>query len=550
MDDVDFTGAANPPLVPGYRMGEPLGQGSGGRVWSAVREVDRSPVALKILSGDPVALAREVDAARSLKIPHVVPVQGLVALDDGRFAVVMDVMGGGSVREVVATRGHLSAGEAITVLVPIASALGALHTHGVVHGDVSPDNVLLDLRGRPALADLGASHALGQVDGDVWGSDGFVAPEVLLGSVPRAASDVYAVACLGLYLVTGTVPEVAPLRAPLDEWIVTNGRPDLTGHPLLAVLRDALAPEAAARPDAIRLANLAYAAAEAEPLVLVRDGDTVAGLTRRLRGALPDQGVQSPPAGTRMRRGTAGDGEVARFATTRSELRAMRERSLAAAPRAGRPLKLSARVLAVGSLAALVLLGGVAAAQGQWSGAAGQSVSTGTSPSPSLAAPTAAPSDEGGANPHLVSDGATASAADLMARVPTAEQVPRILQRLADARTALWTAPRAEEGARAAALDAVSADGSPARAADAADLDELLVEGAHLEGLRINVLTAMARTGDTQDRLIVRSRTLVSEHEVVRATGRERRAAGAVEELDLVIAWTEGGWRVWEVRGP
>lgn len=210
MDDVDFTGAANPPLVPGYRMGEPLGQGSGGRVWSAVREVDRSPVAVKIVSGDPVALAREVDAARSLKIPHVVPVQGLVALDDGRFAVVMDVMGGGSVREVVATRGHLSAGEAITVLVPIAAALGALHAHGVVHGDVSPDNVLLDLRGRPALADLGASHALGQVDGDVWGSDGFVAPEVLLGSVPRAASDVYAVACLGLYLVTGTVPEVAP----------------------------------------------------------------------------------------------------------------------------------------------------------------------------------------------------------------------------------------------------------------------------------------------------------------------------------------------------
>ena len=104
----------------------------------------------------------------------------------GGWRVVMPHLLGGSLDALVRARGHLPPGEVVTVLAPVASALGRLHDLGVVHGDVSPGNVLLDLDGRPVLGDLGLGHVVGDVSPGVWGTDGYVAPEVLLGERPLA----------------------------------------------------------------------------------------------------------------------------------------------------------------------------------------------------------------------------------------------------------------------------------------------------------------------------------------------------------------------------
>ena len=101
------------------------------------------------------------------------------------------------------------------MLAPVASALGRLHDLGVVHGDVSPGNVLLDLDGRPVLGDLGLGHVVGDVSPGVWGTDGYVAPEVLLGGDPTPASDVYALGALGWLCLSGTVPGPPGLRPEL-----------------------------------------------------------------------------------------------------------------------------------------------------------------------------------------------------------------------------------------------------------------------------------------------------------------------------------------------
>ena len=84
-------------------------------------------------------------------------------------------LAGGSLGQVVAQREHLTPGETVTVIAPIARALAGLHDLGVVHGDLSPGNVLLDSTGRPVLADLGFSRLTGEAPGDVHGTDGFFA---------------------------------------------------------------------------------------------------------------------------------------------------------------------------------------------------------------------------------------------------------------------------------------------------------------------------------------------------------------------------------------
>ena len=76
----------------------------------------------------------------------------------GGLGLVLDYAPGGSLAELMASRGSLGAGETVTVLTPVAQALAYLHGHGFTHGDVSPGNVLFTAHGKPLLADLGVAR--------------------------------------------------------------------------------------------------------------------------------------------------------------------------------------------------------------------------------------------------------------------------------------------------------------------------------------------------------------------------------------------------------
>ena len=145
------------PRVPGYDLGELLGQGAAGRVWSATRVEDGARVAVKVVSvrGDDDAdrVARELSVLATTTVEGVVGFRESVGLDTDppAVAIVLDLARGGSLARAVGARGHLSVGEAVTVLAPVAKALAGLHAAGVVHGDVSPGNVLLEPWPEPVL---------------------------------------------------------------------------------------------------------------------------------------------------------------------------------------------------------------------------------------------------------------------------------------------------------------------------------------------------------------------------------------------------------------
>jgi eukaryotic-like serine/threonine-protein kinase len=271
-----------PPTIEGLELSEPIARGGTSEVWAGVRTGDRRPVAVKLLHAAPDAVemaARESALSARAAGAHVVPVEAVLPLDDGRVAVVMPLLRGGSLDALVRARGHLLPGEVVTVLAPVAGALGRLHALGVVHGDVSPGNILLDLDGRPLLADLGLGHVLGESPVGVWGTDGYLAPEVLVGASPDPASDVYSVGALGWRCLTGAIPGAPGLRPALRD-VVRIGE---DAAAVVAVLDAALDPDPAARPDADDLAWRLFRAAEPAPLDLVRPDDEVSSVTYRLR---------------------------------------------------------------------------------------------------------------------------------------------------------------------------------------------------------------------------------------------------------------------------
>lgn len=537
------------PSLPGYDVAEPIGQGGTGAVWSATAPDGRS-VAVKVVQAlDADDALVELAVLGRIRDPHLVRLHEAVALPDGEVALVLDHLAGGTVGSVVRARGHLRPGEVVTVLSPVAATLARLHGAGVVHGDLSPDNVLLDLDGRPFVADLGVARILGERLVELRGTEGFVAPEVVDGGLPTPASDVHALGALAWLCLTGEAPGPAVLRGRLRDR--APGVPDLLADAVEGALRTR--PEE--RPDADALAVAAFGSADPEPLVLVHEdagADTdVRLLTRRIRAAArpaPGPAAGGEPHGW-MRRRLRGVGEIGRrvwFATT--------GRRHGGRP-TGRGPAHGVRVVLTG-VAVVTVIGALVLGLLSWTGAregaratssdgpTGHatdattgvgSADTTTGPSSSRAARSAPP--EGSAAGRTVGRGLDPRlAADAPSRDPVA-----LVQALADARAAAWSS------GVAARLVGVDAPGSPAWVRDAAVLADVQRSGQRYVGLTFVVRRAEVVAAQSGS-VTLRTRIDPGAHVVRSPSGELPRAAVAAAPVLLDLVRTPAGWRVHDVR--
>jgi hypothetical protein len=277
----------SPVHVPGYEVDELIGFGGAGEVWRARDLSSGETVALKRLrlrgSSAVQRLRREAAILAAVAGPHVIGVRAVVV--DGDDAVlVLDHAGGGSLATVLGVRGQISPPEVVTVLAPLAAALAAAHGRGLVHGDLTPANILFSVDGRPMLADFGVAHAVGLPPEVVEGTVGYVDPEVVGGAAVSTASDVFALGAIGRACLGGGPGAAASAAAAAPA-------------ALLAAIESAMAADPLDRPAAAEFGAAVLESCAAGPVVLVGGGaSTEVPVTDALRPRAPEPRDPPEPA--------------------------------------------------------------------------------------------------------------------------------------------------------------------------------------------------------------------------------------------------------------
>ncbi len=199
-----------------YRVEAKIATGGMSTVYRGLDvRLDR-PVALKVMdaryAGDSQFLTRfqrEARAVARLKDPGLVAVydQGL---DATHPFLVMELIEGGTLRELLRERGPMPPHAAVAVLRPVLGGLAVAHHAGLVHRDVKPENVLISDDGEVKLVDFGLVRAVAEAGitstSVMLGTAAYLSPEQVGSGVADARSDVYAVGILAYELITGATP--------------------------------------------------------------------------------------------------------------------------------------------------------------------------------------------------------------------------------------------------------------------------------------------------------------------------------------------------------
>jgi serine/threonine protein kinase len=233
---------------------------------------------------DPEAVAafeREARVVARLQHPNIVAVY-----DAGEFAgrryIVTEYVHGYTLRQLIATQGRLTEREVVRLGRQVASALAYAHEQGIIHGDVKPENILVNEHGVAKLADFGVAETLGRtlspaMANDILGTIAYLAPEVIQGESPSPASDQYALALTLYEAAAGRLPWAGATPAAVAGQRLAAPAPPLrrfapgASAALEAVLARALAIDPAARYPGLEafgaaLAGVAPPAAAAAPV--------------------------------------------------------------------------------------------------------------------------------------------------------------------------------------------------------------------------------------------------------------------------------------------
>jgi serine/threonine protein kinase len=263
----------------GYVVEELIGFGGSGEVWRAREELTGETVALKRLrTRGPAAterLRREAGLLQTLAGPHVVGMRRML-VDDDEAVMVMDYADGGDLATILAVRGRLPAPEVVTIVAPIATALAAAHTRDLVHGDLTPANIVFTADGRPLLADFGVARVMGTSADGVEATIEFLDPAVAAGGTPTPASDVFALGAVAFAALAGHSPWGDGPRAERTARAVSGRRPAVRDAvpeiptAMSEAIEWMLSTDPEDRPDARAAGNAVLRSGPVAPVGLVR----------------------------------------------------------------------------------------------------------------------------------------------------------------------------------------------------------------------------------------------------------------------------------------
>jgi serine/threonine protein kinase, bacterial len=163
----------------------------------------------------------------------------------GQFYLVQECISGQTLHQEVKQNGCFSESEVVTILISLLKVLDFVHSKGIIHRDVKPDNIILRSSNRePILIDFGAvretmvtvMHPEGMVSNSIIiGTPGFMSSEQASGR-PVFASDLYSLALTAIFLLTGKLPEELMTNSHAEENICLG---DAISPNLMEVLKKA-----------------------------------------------------------------------------------------------------------------------------------------------------------------------------------------------------------------------------------------------------------------------------------------------------------------------
>jgi eukaryotic-like serine/threonine-protein kinase len=199
-----------------YRIDAVVGSGGMSTVYRAFDTVLERPVAIKLMHRDIARdsdqlerFRREARAVAQLNHPHIVQI--IDAGEEGATPyIVFEYVEGETLKARIRRLDRLPVPEAVAYAIEVARALEAAHARHIVHRDVKPQNVLIDVEGSAKVTDFGIARTLDEdgltSDGRVLGTTDYVSPEQALGHPVGPQSDIYSLGVVLFEMLTGDVP--------------------------------------------------------------------------------------------------------------------------------------------------------------------------------------------------------------------------------------------------------------------------------------------------------------------------------------------------------
>ncbi|MDO4547268.1 MAG: protein kinase [Clostridia bacterium] len=201
-----------------YVLREQIGSGGMSVVYLAWDILEKREVAIKVLrsefNDDDEFIRRfnlEAKAASKMSHPNIVRIYGAEQDGDVRY-IVMEYVKGRTLKKVIRQSGKIKPERAIHIALKILAAVDCAHRNNVIHRDIKPQNILVDVEGNIKVADFGIARATNSSTRTytdmsyVMGSVHYFSPEQASGQVADEKSDLYSVGVVLYEMVTGVVP--------------------------------------------------------------------------------------------------------------------------------------------------------------------------------------------------------------------------------------------------------------------------------------------------------------------------------------------------------
>ena len=221
--------------VAGYRLEQHVGEGGTATVYKA-QHPERGPAAMKVLRArlaqDPVAIKRflrEAEFGERISHPNIVKTYEYGQTED-LYYLAMEWVDGEALEKFTSRAGRLAPALVATIVDQIGAALTAAHAGGIIHRDLKPANIMYNPATQRAVlldfgiardADLKPEERLTRT-GFFVGTLQYVAPEALSGELVNEQADVYSLATIAYYLLTGTLQYIGRSPRELFQQLLTQ----------------------------------------------------------------------------------------------------------------------------------------------------------------------------------------------------------------------------------------------------------------------------------------------------------------------------------------